>query len=652
MKPSPVVWAVLLTALVLNAASGQSPQRVPFSIRTDPSVLPANGVATATVTVTVPPGYGVADGTVVNFSTTAGTVTQTTTRLFSGQARIQLRAGTQPAFARVTAIIGGVNYQTVEVEFTNEPVQVRFAPKLLIARGDHLTFNPKRLLIVAKGRSEFRFGNLTIKTARAVAKVEYNLANETLIADGVPGEQAVTIASETNTVRGDHLKYLLYQHEGAMDGVVPRNPGPPTRMFLKGVSLSETVDDPGTLNFRNFEYDFFAGAWIMAKRMFIRRNDRVLMEQATFYINGKKQVTLPYHTAPLPGFQNIGGRYGTTDAIGLNSAGGVTLDLPLYYRAQPTGSGAVHFRHVGGGGFYNEQPGFSMAMQDDYFAGDRGQGTFMLDRIGRRDWGSTITHNQQFARGFQGNFVVDSPFHRDAFAQQTFYRDLPGVQLTTQSFQSLVGGADNFGLNTFAQTTPRVIGRTGMTYFFAGSFFGDYFADGDTKFNRRETVSTVLFPRALRLTPSTSMQTSFRGEAGHATGLSGGVGNGATVSLDQRFSSQLSTTLSLNHDHSYGSPRQRSLSFSLNGFSGDRVGVYAFGSRNLTDRTTFAGLFTHYNLGRRWRFSTESAHFEVVGDRELDHEISAGYLLGQHEVKLTYSKSRHRIFFQVGTARF
>jgi len=96
------------------------------SLKADPATLPAGGGQTATITaeVTDAEGNPVANGTVVNFTTTLGTIGQSATTM-NGVATTVLTPGQEVGTAIVVASVGGVSRQTQVTITAGDATQIR-----------------------------------------------------------------------------------------------------------------------------------------------------------------------------------------------------------------------------------------------------------------------------------------------------------------------------------------------------------------------------------------------------------------------------------------------------------------------------------------------------------------------------------------------
>ena len=103
----PLLVLLFLTQVTCNQAIMTAPAGSSLNMFVNPGIISANGgVAVISVLVTEPAGTVVADGTVVQFFTTLGTIDEQG-KTNDGVARVNLRANGRSGTAGITAVSGG-----------------------------------------------------------------------------------------------------------------------------------------------------------------------------------------------------------------------------------------------------------------------------------------------------------------------------------------------------------------------------------------------------------------------------------------------------------------------------------------------------------------------------------------------------------------
>lgn len=108
-----IVVLAMLTGLASLGGCHKSPLFAPsgstITISSNSLILPLNGTATITATVTQTGGGAVLNGTTVTFTTTLGSFTQSEVETSSGRAVVTFNAGAQSGTAVITAYSGGTS---------------------------------------------------------------------------------------------------------------------------------------------------------------------------------------------------------------------------------------------------------------------------------------------------------------------------------------------------------------------------------------------------------------------------------------------------------------------------------------------------------------------------------------------------------------
>lgn len=642
------------SVLLLLAAVSVSAQAFRFEIRADPRQLPANGISTSTISVVVydTGGVRIPDSTSVNFVTTLGTI-EPTSMLENGAARATLQSPTIPGVATVTAIIGAAREQ-VDVEFLPEGQATGQESRRILIKADYLSYGVDLRVLSASGETRLACGPLEITTD---VKLELDVRRERLCAEGRPGHNGVKVTNGSKTITGDRLLYSLSKRQGTMLQVSPD----PKRVYFHG-SLLEEVDEKKGEEFENFVFDYErSGTWIVARRIVIWPGERVCLYRASVYLNDRHVLSLPVHVIPLnggtAGLPATG--LGAMNVLGFNSSGGLNLDFPFFYRANTSGTGAVRLRHNTLEGFSASQPGWSLALDEQYTFGDKAEGSLMAEGLTRPDWGLSFDHEQHFDSRTDGLLFLDFPRHEDLFARVSLSRDYRDYSVGLESFGTLPrDGTTTHSSRLYWHGRARPVGMGGWRYNWGTTLS---YADSDTENagNLSQSVDLTFYPPTWRWGDRTSLSSSLGSQVFHENGPSRfGASFTSSLSLNRQFSA--STFMNVGYyfgqgEAAFGDVGTQYLTMNLYG-ARSRLSGSAYGTWTLDESSTFLSAELSYDLGRLWRVSSLTS-FQDFGDSSAftDHEITLGRALGgpfrSYELMLTWSKARNQFFWEIGTAR-
>ena len=125
--------AIGVIALAALAAAGceRALQVAPSSsvlvLSAPASTVPLSSSLTVTATLTDSTGAAVAEGTLVTFSSTLGTITPTESRISNGRTSVTLAAGSTSGVATITASSGGVSSNALSVRVGSVPARIVIA---------------------------------------------------------------------------------------------------------------------------------------------------------------------------------------------------------------------------------------------------------------------------------------------------------------------------------------------------------------------------------------------------------------------------------------------------------------------------------------------------------------------------------------------
>jgi hypothetical protein len=197
---------------------------------------------------------------------------------------------------------------------------------------------------------------------------------------------------------------------------------------------------------------------VVSRSIRIEPNRLLQFRRATFYVNGTKTLSMPYHVMSLD--QNS---IFPEQVVGVG-AQGVSVDFPFYYDVRPSAVGTLYVRRSAriGESAYSVRPGFYLDMVQTYNGARNSSGTVEVNGITRSDWGVRLRHAQQLGPNTTGSAFVDLPDHRSLFvttqatrAFKTF--SLNGVLSATRSPRTTLVYASN-PANPTTPTIPTIPG--------------------------------------------------------------------------------------------------------------------------------------------------------------------------------------------------
>ncbi len=470
---------LLLTALLLTARPGLAAGQATITLAAAPDVIYADGRSSTVVTATVQDsgGHAAPDGTSVRFTTTLGTLTPDTASTTSGVARVSLTSVSTAGTAKVTATAFGSGLQGTttsgaSVEFTadRESLFDKDARWIRIDCPQYLIYSADTRIIEANGKN--RSAHLDYKALDITADaLQVDLQTQTVLA------RNAVLQRGRHTMRASELRYDLLNSSGT--AILA---GTAEAVTVTGADL-ETMQqpvDPAQLPLLSNPYRFVdlsaSRVVISARAITADPTSQLQFRRATIYSDGRKVLSLMYHVMPINTDQLFG-----QQLVGVGSAG-IFVNVPFYYNVTTHSRGAVYLRNaaVGGAGstisagssFFGEQNarhGMALDLEQTYDVGHVGSGQFLVSGITRSEWGAQWNHTQRLDEQTSSYFLVDYPEHRSLYATSNVSRQFSGFSLNISASGSNDPGnggysASSATLNTYLQTTPHMIGHSGLNY--------------------------------------------------------------------------------------------------------------------------------------------------------------------------------------------
>ena len=288
-----------------------------------------------------------------------------------------------------------------------------------------------------------------------------------------PGSLGLGLGAKDGAVEGEPLRevpeYAPLPQAAEADGLAEQDASgtaaaesAPVAREVRGPEQIEEPEPPFSGS--------YGGYWVTAKRIRIFARDKIQFEKASVFFNGRKLFSMPRYVSALDGTFNP-----ATDMVAFNSSGGLSLNIPYYYMASARGTGTVYFQRAPGNGFAAESPGFALAVDQQYWLGDKSQGRLTVDQIGHA-WNLNWKHEHQFSPSMRGAVYLDAPRHTNLYLRSTLVKDTAQAQI---GFEGLIarlrdsgfddasdfaGSSGNAQAQFYARLRPRALGRSGWSY--------------------------------------------------------------------------------------------------------------------------------------------------------------------------------------------
>jgi hypothetical protein len=619
------------------------------SVRLDarPDVLLADGHSTATIRAVVRDSAGllVADGTLVRFTTTAGTITEVVPTS-SGAARATLTSSSLPSVAEVSAYAESAS-ASVKVQMVTSLADVSQAAPVVSVDGKYVAYSEGLRVLEAMDQAEARFEGLRIE-ANAL---QVDLASEYLRANG-----NVTVKGRDQTISGQRL---LMNMRGLRLTLL----GPRGRQVFQGRGLQE-LPSPQPAEAQGFDLADLSASEMLwtCDRATAVLGHKVQLRRATAYLIGARVLPLSFHEIRLDS-----GGADLQQYVGVGTEG-LIVDLPYFVQLAPSGSTAFRLRHQyrSGFGWYSTEPGWQLDLERRYGVPGKAEGTINFGRITDRDWGMHWDHTHQFGPNTRLYTFFDYPAHRDVYGQVNFYKRLGFGSMTLNLSgnklhnQSLARHTD-----VSLETHPIALSRTGVRLSLEGRLADSSGVHYEDFLGRRiEVPGDQSRELGLKLRPA-DLRLGKRTRVGSALSLREVWGSRSRDGLNVVGNANLS--------HGFGRGGHLSLNYSYNDFSGSqlfrssgkhalsgtfslghggRLRFTAFGMMGLDSPLRSVTTDLSYRLTSSWRLDFEQTMYRFRSFSDRDQQVGLARKLGDREVALFWSRNTHRFTLEVGASSF
>ncbi len=672
MRAISILLAVLL--LLLSVGLGAAPARFTMYLKAHPQAIVADGRSETTISAEVrdPKNNPVPDGTVVNFTTSVGSI-ERSARTTAGVARVQLQSPAVVGTAIVSAVVenGGAVGQ-VRVDFLEPGTEMFNDSFITISSPNHLGYDVNERIVDAAGGVSIYSRGLSISAEEA----QIDLKNNILRAKGKIGGDNIVLKRGNKQFEAS----ALYYDFNAMFGVLiaPASEGA-KKMTFRGRDLY--VEPATEDSHQALSLDYLpvteASMFIKARSMVIRPEEEIKFKKAVFYMDGSRMIKVPLYVVSLSGGTMSSGQMFSYSSDGLR------LDVPFYYSLTPNSTGALRLRRgdAGSWGYYSDRPGWQLDLQQDYNYAGTTEGTFMLSRItSPDDWGARWTNRTQFANNSQIYSYLDFPSHRSLFGSMSYARGFKAWSLsvntrasslftgssaiaTTKSLASdiylqtrsrpALGGAFNYSFNTkfsvdvrdWKDVRDQDAPRQTLQQF--GSGIGLQLYSRPAKLGALGMLNTSLGASqnfGMRAGPSITGTAGLTKSFGHIG--SAGLNYSYTFYKQRRQEQQLIMNPLLDPNFSYSGHQ---LSFNLMLNPNQKWSAFANATMSLSENTfnTFASI--DYLLAPTWRLQVLGNYWTGATP---DNQFALAKAIGRQEFSLIWSTAEQRMRFEFSPLRY
>lgn len=694
--------ATLLLAL-LTLRPGQASGFASLGLSAAPQVILADGKSVTVITANVRDSSGgvVADGTSVRFTTSLGTLDKDSVATVSGVARATLTSAPAAGTATVSATAfadtaSGSSSGSTQVEFTTDRDAVFASGDSRWIRIDcpqYLIYSADTHIIEAEGRHGS--AHLQFKSLEVTAdSIQVDLGTSLLLA------RNAVLQRGRHSLLAAQLRYDLGNGTGTV--VLMGTGKERTRsVAISGYGLEITPQEQATVSSDDtaptnpYKFVDLSDSHVVVSARAIAANpgDQVQFRRASIYSDGRKLLSVPFHIMPMSTDQIFG-----QQVVGFGSQG-LFLNVPFYYNVSPHSRGTLYLRNSGvagasnlsttissGSSFFSThgaRPGFALDLEQTYDVGRGGVGSLQISGLTRSEWGAQWTHSQRIDEATNSYFFIDYPDHRSLYGSSNISRQFKGFSLNLTASGSRDPGILGYSsssatLNTYVQTTPRLLGSSGVF------FITDLTAQNGQLVQQSPTTGSRVIPLSTRgvdirlftapLHPN--RQTTFT-DSVTVGQVWGGQNNQtaptvlATLSLARvlhdhgslsanytyRYDPLLSQVGNLTPgggplDNLYRSNTQQRLTINYNAMPLPRLNLLLSGGYGLplNDRNFFANM--NYRVSRDWGLGLTSTQENYLGNRYSEIEYSLSRRILGRDLIFYYSTKTKKVRFDLGASSF
>lgn len=610
-------------------------------LKAHPQAIVADSVSTTTISAEVLDvnARPVADGTVVEFTSSLGVIERTATTM-AGTARVRLQSNNTPGTAIVSAVVASGNaIGKLNVDFLEPGTEMFDESFILVESNSYLGFDAKKMLIDAAGGVKIVTRGLTIEADSAQMNARTNIMR----AAGRIGGPDIILS------RGDkHISAsVLYYDFNRMSGVLllPAADGA-ARMKIRGSDLFTEPDlEPKQTETFNFDPITNSSMFIKARNLIIRPGDDIKIKKATVYVEGEKVLSVPLHVIPL------GSNSAGADRLMTYGTDGLRLDLPIYYSLSAHQTGAFRVKHSEPTqwGYYSGRSGWQVDLEQDYNLAGSVNGQFTLNHITSNNWGASWNHRVEYNNNSQLYTFLDFPAHKGAYGTLDYRRVFQDFNLSAfmrANKQQNLDGRINTGFGL--QTKSKSLVGDAITY----SLFSNVsYASQNASTQKVDTGAGVqLYGKTIRFGSQTSLSSSAtigRNWGGLSTGTSVYANAGLYHTIGMIGQCGLNYTYNWANSLNAYTSQRLSADVSLRPSSLWDTRVYV--TRGLLDGSTSAFGELNIYLAPTWKlgvFGTYQRFKSFQNYAYTDTEYTLSKIAGGSNLKLVWSQVHKRMRFE------
>ena len=641
-----IATATALLALACLPALGQGARAgsLRITLRANPETVPADGKSVSRVRIEVRDGTNrpAPDGTAVFVRVDAGllslpdadrqqSITGTTT---GGYLTVHCSSET-PGAATITASAQDSRNEVI-VYFMPEGDAAQVRARVIHVQGGWVAYCPELELIQARDGARAIVGPLTFEASDGL---ELRMSDHTLRGWGA------RIARKGEQLQGADFFYDLIRQRGVLRrfGDVGIE-----RVAFSVYSLREAALtwEPPPDAFRRDDRE--ADTWMVARscRYFI--GQKLALERAALYAGPQKVLPFPpYWVIGLPGYTGAS----NTQVLGASSAGGLAVDLPVFYRVTDDWAGALRLQRGVAGSSFVARDGWSLGIAEEYDTGTA-KGVVEAGGLLQDDWGLVWRDERPVFGDSQGFFNVAWPDHRNLFADATIYRYGSAHRFNFRAqYDRPEWEGDSYQLAADWLTNPRDI--THRASWRLGTSLGvRRLAFEHDRWTFANELYAAVDMDPWRISENATLTPSFSNVYAWDTG---GFGlNSARTRLQAARSfgrrGNLGVSYSIGHrsgDTSRpGINQSLALNFSLLGTRD--WNAYGSGTWDITAGDNYAYLAVGRRLTPQWRLGLIATHYDFSETRYNDLELEVSRAIANREIGLRYSVERRRLWLEFG----
>lgn len=660
------------------------------NVAANPSILLADGRSTTSITATVTDleGRPVADGTVVQFTTTSGTLSSQAATTQGSVARVVLTSSPLAGKAIVTAsfispTLGGANTSCI-VEYTADSdlayTDAQDQSWIRLSSHDYLAYSADSKILDAAAKKQgvrLAYRGLTIEADALQIDLDRNV---------VRARKAVLRRAHKQPLQVDVILYYLDAHQGT--AFLTDAPGRHTveEVNVDGAALTSTPfhHTGGTDSSDAYIFPDVSDSRVLvtASSASVRPQDQIQLQHATIYVDNKKIVSMPNHIMPLTtqeifGQQVLG--YGTD---------GVYLNIPYYASVAPGHTGAFYLRSnaaaLQSGTYFSGRKGFALDYDNNY-SHPGSDGDFKVVGLSAKDWGMRWTHSQKFGDNTRGYMYIDSPGHRSLFTSANMRHQIGNLFLNVAGTDSraLVSGpfTESRTFNASIETAQHVLFGTramGVNYSESISFItgtrnfrdilGNTLRDNYASSSLGLQLGTpvIALGTHTNITDSLTVEDTFDRKT-HTSGLNLRGNLGLTTHVGKLSAINASYSYTHNPRYAYSAQPTNALPGFSSLFAPNRHDFTLGFLTGSADNRFSASINSTFGMPTKDRSINTELRYGLTPDVSLriDHYYStfAGFIyrdlditlarrLGGRQVELSWSTLQHRIRFNFAPAQF